>query len=93
MPPHLLHDPALVVCLDFTLECFHPMCNAYTASTSLSLDKTITALVNAWAEANEVQKTAWALQVEDDKRIRLEEKWIRNQEAAQKKEQVAAKVE
>ena len=73
MPPHLLLDPALMVCPNFALECFCPMCNAYSASTGLSINKTITALIDAWAKANELQKMAWALQVEDDERIRLDE--------------------
>ena len=93
MPSHLLHDLALVVCPDFTLECFSPMCDAYSASTSLSLDNTITTLFYTWAKANKLQKMAWALQVDDDKRIRSDEEWIRDQEAAQMEEQVAAEPE
>ena len=93
MPPRLAQDPTLTQCLDFSSESYHLVCAAYSAAHTISNEDAITELVHAWTDGNEAQKQAWVLQQEEDQRIRVEEEWLRDQEAAVLRQQEEAEAE
>ena len=93
MSPRLAQDPALTQCPDFLSESYHLVREVYLAAHTISDEDAITELVRAWMDGNEVQKQAWVLQQEEDQRIRVEEEWLRLQEAAVLRQQEEAEAE
>ena len=93
MPPHLAQDPALSTCPNFTSEGFCLFHDSYSATNNISPKEAIAALTNAWKLDNEVQRAAWALQVEENERMRAEELWVRNLEVDQRQRQEEAEAE
>ena len=93
MPPQLAQDPTLTQCPDFSSESYRLVREAYWAAHTISNEDAITELVCAWTDGNEAQKQAWVLQQEEDQRIRAEEEWLRDQEAAVLRQQEEAKAE
>ena len=93
MPPQLTQDPALTQCPDFSSESYHLICKAYSVAHTVSNEDAITELIHAWTDGNEAQKQAWVLQLEEDQRIRAEEEWLRDQEAAALRQQEEAEAE
>ena len=90
MPPRFAQDPALTQCPDILSESYHLVREAYLAAHTISNEDAITELIHAWTDGNEVQKQAWVLQQEEDQRIRVEEEWLRLQEAAVLRQQEEA---
>ena len=93
MPPQLAQDPALTQCPDFLSESYCLIRKAYSAAHIVSDEDTITELVCAWTDGNEAHKQAWLLQQEEDQRIGAEEEWLRDQEAAVRRQQEEAEAE
>jgi hypothetical protein len=67
--PHINLDPALEICPDFASDTFKLVCNALIATRQITDEQSTLDLVTAWTQDNNIRKTAWTQQEQEDREV------------------------
>ncbi|KIM78271.1 hypothetical protein PILCRDRAFT_90676 [Piloderma croceum F 1598] len=65
--PRINLDPALEICLDFASDPFKLVRDALITTRQITNEQSILDLVSAWTQDNNIRKTAWTQQEQEDR--------------------------